>query len=93
MPKLTVETKFKNEQTDVPEHIVDRTENLLSSQPMTNQNIILDTAQWWFQTVGNCAIYRWCIHHLDTLENEDLTQKVSIYSDAREQAVNIGLSV
>ena len=89
---LTVETDMDGE-VELPEHIVDRTENLLSTHPMTNQRIIMDTAQWWFDHAGNCGIYRWCIHHLDTLEHDDIMDRVSIYSDAREQAQSIGLNV
>lgn len=93
MTELTVTNQFDGTETELPEHIIERTENLLSVNPMTNQSLILDTAQWWLERGGNCPIYRWCIHHLDTLEHDNVTERVSVYSDARKQAKSIGLSV
>ena len=90
---VSVENTMTGEEVSLPEHIVERTENLLGMHPMTNQRIILDTAEWWFDHRGNCPIYRWCIHHLDTLEHDEIMDRVGIYSDARSQAMEVGLDV
>lgn len=90
--QILVESKFDGE-TEVPSDVIERTENLLSTHPMTNQQIILETAQWWLETVGNCPIYRWCVHHLDTLEHDEMMERVAVYSDARSQAQELGLNV
>lgn len=92
LSEYTVTDKFDDTTTQIPDYIVDRTENILSKYPMTNQNIILDLAQWWFDNVGNCAIYKWCVHHLDGLEN-DVTNKYMVFNDALDQAEEIGLDV
>jgi len=92
MTELTAHNKFKNKDVEIPEHVVDRTENLLSSHPMTNQNIILDTAQWWLTEVGNCAIYRWCINWLNHLEHDTL-ESYDAYREAKEQAEDIGMEL
>jgi len=90
---VTVEDNFDGTEHTVPEHIVERTENLLGRTPMTNQSIILDTAQWWFDHVGNCAIYQWCIHHLDTLENDEVDAEFMVFTEAVDEASDYGFDV
>ena len=85
--------EFRDEQVIVPDHIVERTEALLGEHPPTIQHLVLDTAQWWLKNVGNCAIFRWCIHHLDTLENDGVKQRSVPHSEARRQAEAIGMVV
>jgi|APHM01.1.fsa_nt_gi hypothetical protein len=92
MSTVTVHNDLNGE-VEAPEHIIERTENILGMQPMTNQRLIMDTAQWWFDNCGNCPIYRWCIHHLDTLEHDEIMDRVAIYSDARAQGQELGLDV
>jgi hypothetical protein len=86
-------TDTMGHETAVPEHIIERTANLLGETPMTNQRVILDTADWYLENAGNCPIYRWCIHHLDTLEHDEVMPRVDVYSDARKQANEMGLDV
>jgi|APHM01.1.fsa_nt_gi hypothetical protein len=90
---IVVENKFDGSSIEAPEHIVDRTENILGMTPMTNQRIIIDLAQWWLENCGNCPIYRYCVHRLDNLENDDVTAKFGIYDDAQEQAEQLGFNV
>jgi hypothetical protein len=83
----------EDDETRLPEYILDRTANILSLFPMTNQSIILDLTIWWYENAGNCAIYKWCVHHLDGLENGDhlnAANDQAIYSNAKEQAEEIG---
>lgn len=89
---MKVHDKFTDEEVTVPEHIIDPTEALLGTHAPTNQLIVLQTATWWFKNVGNCPIYRWCVHYLNGLEQDTMTD-IDVYSDAREQAEDIGLSV
>ena len=88
---IVAHNQFKDEDVEVPEHIVERTEALLSAHPPTNQRVVLDTAQWWLTNVGNCAIYCWAIHHLDTLEHDNVVERATVYTDARDQAREIGI--
>jgi len=88
----TAHNEFWDDDVEIPDHIVDRTENLLREHPMTNQSVILDTASWWLDEVGNCPIYRWCIHYANSLEHDEI-RSVDVYSEAREQAQEIGLDV
>ena len=90
---VTAHNEFYDEEVQVPEHIVERTEALLSRHPPTNQRVVLDTAQWWLEEVGNCPIYRWCIHHLDTLEHDTVVERASVFTDARDQAREVGIDV
>jgi hypothetical protein len=85
--------QFWDEDVELPDHIVDRTENLLGARPMTNQKLIVDTLQWWINEVGNCPIYRYILNHLDALENDDVLREYELYVDAKEQARSIGLDV
>lgn len=87
----TAHNQFHDEEVEIPEHIAERTEALLSTHPPTNQRVVLDTAQWWLEEVGNCPIYRWAIHHLDTLEHDRIKQEIGVFYDAREQAEDVGL--
>lgn len=89
---LTAHNTFKDTDVPIPQYIVDRTEALLSEHPPTNQRVVLDTARWWLFNVGNCEIYRWCIHYLDTLEH-DVLQQTDIYHDAKNQAEDIGMEL
>lgn len=89
---LTVEYELDGSTNPIPEYIAERTVNLLSYHPMTNQRIILDTACWWFSNAGNCAIYRWIVNHLDSLEN-DVTPQGETFGEALREARNIGLNV
>ena len=92
MTEYTAHNKFEDEPVEVPEHVVERTENLLSEHPMTNQRIILDTAQWWLEEVGNCPIYRWCINWLNHLEHDTL-ESYDVYVEAKKQAEAVGIEV
>lgn len=89
---VTATNNFDDSEVQVPEHIVERTEALLDTRPPTNQSLVLETATWWFSEVGNCPIYRWCIHYLNNLEHDEMNE-ISVYSDARNQADALGMDV
>ena len=98
---MQVTHNFHGETHDVPDDVQDRTAALLSQHPPTNQQILLDTAQWWFEHVGNCPIYRWAIYRLTDLEielswdspSEKHKSNTDIYRAARQQAQDIGFDV
>jgi len=87
---IVVENQFDGNSIEAPEHIVDQTENILSETPMTNQRLILQLAEWWLENCGNCPIYRYCVHRLDNLENDEITASFGIYDQARNQAEELG---
>lgn len=92
---LTLESHRHDQDNRIPEYIRVRTMNILGSHPMTNQNLVLDTACWWFHVRGNCPIYRWIVHHLDVLESgEKLSTNLrnqTLYDEAVQQAQDIGM--
>jgi len=89
----TIENVFWNEETTIPEHIQEQVETILGTYPITNQSIVLENARWFYKHGGNCALYRYHVHYLDSLEHDDVRQRLEIYREAREEAREIGLDV
>ena len=89
----TITNGLTDEQTVIPENIREQTEQILGAYPITNQAIVLINARWFYKHGGNCAIYRYHVHYLDCLENDDVQKQAAIYNEARQQAREIGLDV
>jgi hypothetical protein len=51
---------------EIPEHIEDRTAAMLSAYPPTNPNVVLETAQWWYDNGrgGTDPVYQLCLQWL-----------------------------
>lgn len=95
MTRIKVEDPYGTP-TELPYHVKERTEALLSTYPPTNQRIVVDTMHWWLENCGTCPIYYWLVHHLEQLELDGHTHNrdsIELYGDAAEQAEDLGLDL
>ena len=66
---MSVATESTDDSIEIPEHIAERTEAMVDHYPPTNPNVVLETAQWWYNNGkgSNDPVYEVCIAWLAKL--------------------------